>query len=203
MSKEPGHRHRNTTDQQVTCPNCEAELDWEANFCVNCGIDVSAITTRDSNATCPDCTTAVRKTDNFCISCGTMLPSHQESPGNQESDENAVNALESQTTGSEAVPESLILAVEGHEISVSDGDTVGSEIRAALSRAGRSDSDVVRIHREHVRFLRKSDSFYVLDMGDNPTHLNGVVLTEGEQKPVSPGDELELSAVAGVTIRYP
>jgi hypothetical protein len=100
-------------------------------------------------------------------------------------------------------PASLVLEVEGREIHVDDGDTVGREIRAALTEAGRPDDEAVRIHREHVRFVREESSFYLLDLGDNPTQLNGTTLQKGDREPVEPGDELELSGVASVTVQAP
>lgn len=203
MSKEPSQDHVGPADRWFACPNCEFQLEWKANFCVNCGIDVSAFTTSNSNATCPDCGTDIAAMDNFCINCGTMLSDYQWPTGKGESYEDATTALESQADDSAEVPESLVLAVEGHEISVRDGDTVGSEIRAALSEAGRPDAEVVRIHREHVRFIRKNGCFYLLDLADNSTHLNGCALSKGDRKPVEPGDALELSEVAAVTIQSP
>lgn len=188
---------------QFECPACGVELDAEKNFCVNCGTDISGTETKDTEEVCPDCGVEVPAADNFCTNCGATLSDQQEQIDEEESFKGPIDALESESDDSESVPESLTLACAGYEISVTDGDTVGREIRAALNEAGRPETEVLRIHREHVRFLRKSDSFYLLDMGENPTQLNGRELSKGDRKAVSPGDELELSNVAEIHIQSP
>ena len=186
----------------VDCPDCGVELDAEANFCVECGADVSNVPAEDDSGLeeCPGCGVSVEDEDNFCVNCGEDLDAHRESD-TDESHDDAIDALESDDP--DEVPESLVLEVEGREIYVGDGDTVGREIRAALTDAGRPDDEAVRIHREHVRFVRESDSFYLLDLGDNPTQLNGKTLKKGDREPVAPGDELELSGVAAVSVQLP
>lgn len=204
MSDEWNPRLPDTGSGQLDCPSCEVTLNAESNFCVNCGADVSALTAGGGESFCPSCGTAVGAVDNFCVNCGEDLDAHREetTDGGKLYDD-AVAALNSKSGDPDAVPEELILAVEGYELEIEDGDTIGSEIRAALSEAGRPDVQAVRIHREHVRFIRERDGFYLLDMGENPTHLNGRALQKGDREPVSPGDELELSNVVSVTIRFP
>ena len=189
----------------IDCPDCGVELDADANFCVECGADVSGVSAGEAAVeldACPGCGTDVEPEDNFCVSCGEDLEAHR---GGGVDHTDAIDALEASADegGGARAPESLVLEVEGREIHVDDGDTVGRDIRAALTAAGRSDDEAVRIHREHVRFRRESDSFYVLDLGDNPTELNGQTLQKGDRAPVAPGDELELSGVASITVRAP
>ena len=188
----------------IDCPDCGVELDADANFCVECGADVSTAQSGEVAEldTCPGCGTDVEPGDNFCVSCGEDLEAHR---GGGADHDDAVDALEASAdeSGEPKAPESLVLDVEGREIRVDDGDTVGREVRAALTAAGRPDDEAVRIHREHVRFIREHDSFYVLDLGDNPTALNGQSLQKGDREPVAPGDELELSGVASMTVQAP
>ncbi|WP_324662946.1 zinc ribbon domain-containing protein [Haloarcula sediminis] len=180
----------------IDCPDCGVTLDADVNFCAECGTDVSDVSPGEAELdACPACGTDVEPEDNFCVNCGEDLDAHRGSDS---------GTPETNTDdGSETVPESLVLEIEGREIHVDDGDTVGREIRAALTDAGRPDDEAVRIHREHVRFVRESDSFYLLDLGDNPTQLNGATLQKGDREPVAPGDELELSGVASVTVGTP
>jgi len=204
MSENRQQELADTANRQFDCPHCETKLDGEANFCVSCGADVSGIAAGESHQRCSDCGTDVAATDNYCLNCGIELSEKRGSTTDKrESYEDAIAALDSQTDDSTGVPESLVLEVGGYTLSVNDGDTVGGEIRAALNQAGRPDNEVIRIHREHVRFIRKSGTFYVLDLGDNQTHLNGRELEKGDRESVTPGDELELSGVAAVTIQSP
>ncbi|MDS0282845.1 double zinc ribbon domain-containing protein [Haloarcula onubensis] len=185
----------------IDCPDCGVELDADANFCVDCGADVSGVTPgADELDACPGCGTDVEPADNFCVNCGEDLAAHREGDAGEPDD--AIDAPEA-SDDEAGVTESLVLTVEGREIHVDDGDTVGREIRAALTEAGRPDEEAVRIHREHVRFVREDDSFYLLDLGDNPTQLNGRTLKKGDREPVAPGDELELSGVASVSVQAP
>ncbi|WP_262178683.1 double zinc ribbon domain-containing protein [Haloarcula laminariae] len=188
----------------IDCPDCGAELDAEANFCAECGSDVSNVSPGDADEldACPGCGTDVEPEDNFCVNCGEDLDAHR--GGDADEHDDAIDALEATSDdGPVAVPDSLVLEIEGREIHVDDGDTVGREIRAALTEAGRPDDEAVRIHREHVRFVREGESFYLLDLGDNPTQLNGKTLQKGDREPVAPGDEIELSGVASVTVGAP
>ncbi|RLM33779.1 zinc ribbon domain-containing protein [Haloarcula sp. Atlit-120R] len=205
----------------ISCPDCDHELDADANFCVACGADVQDITPEDDGSldACPSCDTAVDDDASFCVNCGEDLDAHRgdrdtstadstaESSTADETESepaatgNAVDTLASQSTDDATVPDKLVLAVEGRDITVEDGDRIGREIRAALLDAGRPEDEAVRIHREHVRFDRQPDGYYVVDLGDNPTRLNETQLQKGDREPIQPGDELELSGVATMTIR--
>ncbi|KAA9397933.1 FHA domain-containing protein [Haloarcula sp. CBA1130] len=203
----------------ITCPDCDQELDADANFCVSCGADVQDITPGDDGSldACPSCDTAVDDDASFCVNCGEDLDAHRgesdtstaDSAGSSTTDEtasesaatgNAVDTLASQSTDDATVPDKLVLSVEGRDITVEDGDRIGREIRAALLDAGRPEDEAVRIHREHVRFDRQPDGYYLVDLGDNPTRLNETQLKKGDREPIQLGDELELSGVITMTI---
>jgi len=187
----------------IDCPDCGVDLDAAANFCVECGADVSDLPAEETDEldACPSCEADVEPEDSFCVNCGEDLDAHR--GGDTDDHDDAIDALEASDDDAGETPESLVLEVEGREIHVDDGDTVGREIRAALTEAGRPDDEAVRIHREHVRFVREDNSFYLLDLGDNPTQINGQTLQKGDREAVAPGDELELSGVASVTVQAP
>ncbi|GCF15480.1 hypothetical protein Harman_34150 [Haloarcula mannanilytica] len=204
----------------ITCPDCERELDADANFCIDCGADVQDITPGDDGSldACPSCDTPVDDDASFCVNCGEDLDAHRGESDTPTADSasspsttdetaaepatagNAVETLASQSDD-EPVPDTLVLSVEGRDIAVEDGDRIGREIRAALLDAGRPEDEAVRIHREHVRFDRQPEGFYLVDLGDNPTRLNGTPMQKGDREPVELGDELELSGVVTMTIR--
>jgi hypothetical protein len=207
--------------ETITCPDCDRELDADANFCVDCGADVQDITPGDDGSldACPSCDTAIDGEASFCVNCGENLDAHRgetdasttdSASDSSTADEtgaesaaagNAVDTLASQSTDDATVPDKLVLSVEGRDITVEDGDRIGREIRAALLDAGRPEDEAVRIHREHVRFDRQPEGYYLVDLGDNPTLLNETPLKKGDRKHIQPGDELELSGVATMTIR--
>ena len=203
----------------VVCPDCDCELGADANFCVACGADVQDITPGDDGSldACPSCDTAVDDDASFCVNCGENLDAHRgegdtpaadsaesstadETESEPTATDNAVDTLASQSTDDATVPDKLVLSVEGRDITVADGDRIGREIRAALLDAGRPEDEAVRIHREHVRFDRQPDGYYLVDLGDNPTRLNETQLKKGDRELIQPGDELELSGVATMTI---
>jgi len=207
-----------TDSPTIECPDCGVDLDADANFCVECGADVQDIDPGEPEplTECPSCDAPVDDGDSFCASCGENLDAHRGSESNEEisedtanADDDADDAVEALKAQSETddedtpVPDTLVLEVRGREIDVEDGDHVGREVRAALTDAGRPEDEAVRVHREHVRFVRESDAFYLVDLGDNPTRLNGQPLEKGDREPVADGDELELSGVATATIRVP
>ena len=183
-----------TPEPALECSDCGNELAEGANFCAECGAEVTEESSSELDA-CPSCAADVEPDDSFCVNCGEDLDAHRDDG----TADDAVEAL----ADDQQVPDTLVLAVEGHEITIRDGDKVGREVRAALTDAGRPEEEAVRIHREHVRFVREADSFYLLDLGDNPTALNGQSLTKGDREPVAPGDELELSGVTTVDVQAP
>ena len=138
-------------------------------------------------ATCPDCGADVGHDDAFCSACGAALEA-EESP----------DAL-----AQDAAPDRLALTTRGREVLVSPDQTVGREIRRIVTDTGGDEDDAVLIHREHVRFVREDGRFYVVDLGDNPTELNGSRLSKGDRAPVDPGDELALSDVVTLTVDRP
>jgi len=95
----------------------------------------------------------------------------------------------------------LSLVARNREIEVGDGDTVGKEIRSIIMDTGGTEEDAVRVHREHVRFERESGQFYLVDLGQNPTAVNGEELEQGDRVPVEPGDRIDLSGVARIGVR--
>lgn len=194
----------------IRCPGCDTELAADANFCVECGADVQELPNEDDSLeACPSCDTEVDADDSFCVNCGEDLDAHRGAATTESAATNGTApdasgsgnaALTAQSPDDEAVPEQLVLSVAGREITVEDGDRIGREIRAALLDAGRPEDEAVRIHREHVRFDRQPDGYYLVDLGDNPTRLNGTPLKKGDREPIQEGDELGLSGVVTMTI---
>jgi len=185
-------------DGEVTdCPSCGTEVDPGDNFCASCGEDLSEVGAAVTLSECPECGEDVDDEDMFCAACGADLAAHRSGDGSADG-ESASSAGE--TTES---PESLVLATRGEELSVSDGDTVGRELRRIITETGGDDDDAVRVHREHVRFVRENGRFHLVDLGTNPTRLNGDQLEKGDREPLEPGDVIELSGVIGLAVEAP
>lgn len=180
-------------DGAVECPICGESFDPTAagGWCTNtqCGEWQYADETTGSDPeqspaeqiTCPDCGTELAADANFCLECGADL-----------------SAVASET---QPAPETLILCVENTELTVTDGEPIGREIRAALTDAGYSEDEAVRIHREHIRIIREDDAFYLDDLAENSTVLNGEPVRDRE--PIEPGDEITLSGVATLSVQKP
>ena len=94
----------------------------------------------------------------------------------------------------------LVFEVMGREISVADGQTVGSEIRSAMVDAGASKEDAVYVHRKHVRIVADDGQFYLTRLGENSLELNGNPVDRGRRIAIEDGDELRFSDVVTVTV---
>ena len=178
------------------CPECGTEVDPGDNFCVNCGADLASA--EPTLEECPGCGTAVDADASFCATCGEDLEAARAALA-----EGAEGATEAAEASAPAAPDTLVLRARGETVSVADDQTVGREIRRIVTETGGGDDEAVRIHREHVRFVREGGEFYLVDLGDNPTSLNDRRLSKGDREPVEPGDEIELSDVVTLTVEAP
>lgn len=158
----------------AVCPDCGASIDVSDNFCPDCGADLHESPVED----CPECGTEVAPDDAFCGACGADLEG-------------------------ESAPARLALRARGEEVLVDADQTVGREIRRLVTDTGGGEDEAVRIHREHVRFVREDGRFYVVDLGDNPTEVNGRRLSKGDREPIGPGDEIDLSGVVTLSVAEP
>lgn len=94
----------------------------------------------------------------------------------------------------------LVLEVMGREVSVVDGQTVGSEVRSAMVEAGASEEDAVYVHRKHVRIDAAEGEFFLTRLGENNLEVNGQPVEKGDRVPIGDGDEINFSDVVDVTV---
>ena len=189
-------------DEVLTeCPDCGVAIDSEDSFCASCGTDLDAHRESTELTDCPGCGADIGSEDSFCVSCGEDLDAHREPT--EDTTAPAVTGADDSGEAGTPVPDSLVLGVRGERLTVSDGDTVGRELRRIVTETGGTESDAVRIHREHVRFERETDGFYLVALGRNPTALNGTPMDEGDREPLGSGDELTLSGVVTLAVRVP
>ena len=199
-------------DGDLTCPDCGAAVAADDNFCADCGADLDELGA-PTLAECPGCGGEVDEDDSFCASCGEDLEAAREALARAQTSDAAAETTDAPAADAEEgegaadadapAPDSLVLSLQDEEIVVRDDETVGREVRRILTKTGAQEDEAVRIHREHVRFVREDGAFYLVDLGDNPTVLNGRYLSKGDREPVAPGDELELSEVATLSIEAP
>lgn len=186
------------TEVELTaCPACGDDVDAGDSFCASCGENLDAHRESTPLTECPDCGVAVDEDDHFCAECGENLDAHRE----RDADETA--PAESTTDETETAPDSLLLETRGREIAVSDGEIVGRELRKIITETGGDENDAVRIHREHIRFVREDGEFYLVDLGENPTEVNGRSLAKGDREPIAPGDTITLSDVVTLAVARP
>lgn len=187
---EPEPAEEEPKAAEPSCPDCGATVHPDDNFCSDCGSELGE-TAEAALEACPDCGADIDPDDSFCADCGADLEAaREELPAGDEAAE-------------EAAPDSLVLRARGETVAVSEDQTVGREIRRIVTETGGDEDDAVRIHREHVRFVREGGQFYLVDLGDNPTRLNDRRLSKGDRKPVEPGDEIELSGVVTLSVEAP
>lgn len=133
---------------------------------------------------CSDCGGIVGTNEQFCTHCGTELGGA---------------ASGSDQTDDATVPTTLTLSIGGQEIDVDDGATVDEELRSVLRDGGRGDQ-AKWIDDDHLAFDRTADGFVLETNGGNLTRLNGDRLRPGEQRPVEPGDEIEVSGFLRLSV---
>ncbi len=170
------------------CPDCGAGVDPDDNFCASCGGELPDESSRTLDQ-CPACGQAVDDVS-FCPACGEDLDAHRAD-------------LAADATAAGEAPAELVLEARGRALSVGDGDTVGREFRRIVSETGGDEDEAVRIHREHVRFVREGGRFYLVDLGDNPTAVNEEPLDKGSRTAIGPGDTLTLSGVVTAEVEAP
>jgi predicted component of type VI protein secretion system len=169
-----------STPTETTCSSCGTTVNADANFCPSCGEELGAAEPEPLTE-CPSCAADVDEGDAFCASCGENLDRHR---------------------GGTEPPETIGLAVGETRVVVGDDDVVGREVRTAHVEAGGDPEEAQYVHREHVRFVRETDGFYMIDEGRNTTTLNGEELTVGDRRAVADGDRIGFSNVVEATVRY-
>jgi predicted amidophosphoribosyltransferase len=111
------------------------------------------------------------------------------------------SGLDQQETRIQRAPKDLVLDVMGQEITVTDGETVGREVRAAMVEAGASEEDAVYVHRKHIRIDVTDDGEFVLTrLGENSLTVNGRTVGKGSQVRIADGDEIGFSDVVTATV---
>jgi len=192
-----------TDEARQACPDCGAEVSEDDSFCASCGADLSDTGSEpehDPLTECPECGADVDGDDVYCASCGEELEPHR---GDDVAGGSTGGAEDAGTGEAEPAPEVLALSARGREVRVADGDAVGRQVRRIIIDTDGDEDEAVRVHREHVRFVREDGQFYVVDLGDNPTVVNGEHMEKGDREPIGPGDELGLSGVVTLSVGRP
>ncbi|ERH08336.1 MAG: hypothetical protein J07HX64_00076 [halophilic archaeon J07HX64] len=94
----------------------------------------------------------------------------------------------------------LLLEVMGQEFTVTDGETVGREVRKAMVRAGAPEDEAVYVHRKHIRIEAGSNGFRLTRLGQNDLTVNGQTVEKGATVPLGDGDEVGFSNVVTATV---
>lgn len=94
----------------------------------------------------------------------------------------------------------LVFEVMGREISVTDGQTVGAEVRSAMVEAGAPEQDAVYVHRKHVRVDAEGGKFFLTRLGENSLKVNDRPVEKGNRVPLEDGDQVTFSNVVTATV---
>jgi hypothetical protein len=120
--------------------------------------------------------------------------------GTAGSSEPAGGGLDHQETRIQRAPDDLVLEVMGREITVTDGETVGREVRSAMVEAGAPEEDAVYVHRKHIRLEVDEEGFFLTRLGENSLTVNGRTVEKGSQVRIEDGDEIGFSEVVTATV---
>ncbi|MEF8853773.1 MAG: zinc ribbon domain-containing protein [Haloarculaceae archaeon] len=192
------------------CPVCETEVEPADSFCRECGahLDAHRPTTAESSPSdsgrsgTADGQQAGTRESASAAGRGDATDAGGGASDGQSDATAASTAAQGDRTADEPDAEPrLSLVARNRAVTVTDGDVVGKEIRSIIMDTGGDGEDAVRIHREHVRFEHEDGQFYLVDLGRNPTVVNGTELEQGDRVPVEPGDRIDLSGVAEIGVR--
>lgn len=120
--------------------------------------------------------------------------------GDRQPSEPAGGGLDHQETRIQRAPDDLVLGVMGREITVTDGETVGREVRNAMVEAGAPEEDAVYVHRKHIRLEVDEEGFFLTRLGENSLTVNGRTVEKGSQVRIEDGDEIGFSEVVTATV---
>lgn len=109
------------------------------------------------------------------------------------------STLDQHETAIQRSPDDLVLDVMGQEIRVTDGATVGREVRRAMVEAGAPEEEAVYVHRKHIR-IDVDDGFYLTRLGENSLTVNGQLVEKGSRVRIEDGDEIGFSDVVTATV---
>ena len=105
-----------------------------------------------------------------------------------------------QPPSQEPATRELVLQVMGQEIPVSDGSTVGREVRKAMVKAGAPEEDAVYVHRKHIRIDDQDGTYVLTRLGENNLKVNDEVVDKGDQVAIQNGDKVSFSDVVTATV---
>lgn len=199
----------------TSCPSCETDVEPEDRFCRECGehLDAHRPGTEETPATGGAPGSPVQGgsagrpagqptgTASGGATAGQSGAVTAETVKHGGSTAETAPADQTATAGPEETGPRLSLVARNREVTVGDGDVVGKEIRSIIMDTGGDEEDAVRVHREHVRFEYEDGEFYLVDLGQNATVVNGEELEQGDRVPVEPGDRIDLSGVARIGVR--
>jgi len=131
---------------------------------------------------------------------GTGGSSEPTGPGTGGSSEPAGGGLNHHETRIQRAPDDLVLEVMGRELTVTDGETVGREVRNAMVEAGAPEEDAVYVHRKHIRVEVDDEGFFLTRLGENSLTVNGRTVEKGSQVRIEDGDEIGFSDVVTATV---
>lgn len=120
--------------------------------------------------------------------------------GDRQPSEPTGGGLDHQETRIQRAPDDLVLEVMGREITVTDGETVGREVRSAMVEAGAPEEDAVYVHRKHIRVQVDEEGFFLTRLGENSLTVNGRTVEKGDQVRIEDGDEIGFSEVVTATV---
>jgi len=110
------------------------------------------------------------------------------------------DGVDLQSTRIQRSPDDLVLDVMGQELTVTDGETVGREVRSAMVQAGAPEEDAVYVHRKHIRIEVDDEGFWLTRLGENNLTVNGRTVEKGATVPLEDGDEIGFSDVVTATV---